>query len=635
MAIFVPTIDYIKNHIKPSATTGEMWLLKQLQQLDDSYEVYFQPFLNGDYPDIIILKKNCGAYIIEVKDYNFKYYSYDPISRKSKYGALRVINKGNIPIMTPMEQVMRYKNNLFGLHCEEISERNLESKSLYSSIKTGVFFYCEDEVSVSNTFRQYQNKYINLWGNNSCIVECIERELAYEKQLFSEKIYQEIKNLLSPSFHRMDQNMPPTLTKRQEELAKSVPGQQMKIKGVAGSGKTIVLAKRAINAYNRMHEPVLILTFNITMRNYIIDKISQFRSEISKKNFYVIHFHEFIKQQITTYNIANEDEAAEINRLNTDEKINLLLTQLQTGISNAGINIKKFPTILIDEVQDFKYEWLAVIKQVFLDTNGEYVLFGDEKQNIYARELDNEQKTKTNVKGRWTQLNECFRLSSNIADLANKFQRYYLCTKYEIEDIQGIQQTLFDKQDIEYHETYGENNEITWEIIEKYIVENNIHRNDLCILSPKVENLRELEWYIRTKKNISVKRVFETKEQYETACKSTDVESAIYRIRRSKKFNFWMNSGEIKMSTIHSFKGWEAYTLVILLSEDNGSENAELIYTALTRCRKNLIIINTQPNGYQKFFNQAVGKKYQHPIRVAMTVAKSNVLNLKEWELPF
>ena len=38
-------------------------------------------------------------------------------------------------------------------------------------------------------------------------------------------------------------------------------------------------------------------------------------------------------------------------------------------------------------------------------------------------------------------------------------------------------------------------------------------------------------------------------------------------IRNNKKFNFWINTGNIKISTIHSFKGWESDTIFLILQK--------------------------------------------------------------------
>ena len=53
-----------------------MELLQTLvQNLDDSFEIYFQPFFNGDQPDIIVVRPKYGILIIEVKDWSLDSYS--------------------------------------------------------------------------------------------------------------------------------------------------------------------------------------------------------------------------------------------------------------------------------------------------------------------------------------------------------------------------------------------------------------------------------------------------------------------------------------------------------------------------------------------------------------------------------
>lgn len=65
-------------------------------------------------------------------------------------------------------------------------------------------------------------------------------------------------------------------------------------------------------------------------------------------------------------------------------------------------------------------------------------------------------------------------------------------------------------------------------------------------------------------------------------------------IRDNKKFNFWMNTGNIKISSIHSFKGWESDTVFLILQKHFSGDPSfnELLYTGITRTRSNLIVIN-------------------------------------------
>ena len=51
-----------------------LYFYKIIKKFDDDVEIFFQPFLNGDRPDIILLKRGIGATIIEVKDWDLRNY---------------------------------------------------------------------------------------------------------------------------------------------------------------------------------------------------------------------------------------------------------------------------------------------------------------------------------------------------------------------------------------------------------------------------------------------------------------------------------------------------------------------------------------------------------------------------------
>ena len=80
----------------------------------------------------------------------------------------------------------------------------------------------------------------------------------------------------------------------------------------------------------------------------------------------------------------------------------------------------------------------------------------------------------------------------------------------------------------------------------------------------------------------------------------SDLDYELDRIRNMRKYRFNMNSGTIKICTIHSFKGWEISTIVLVLGND--SINDELVYTAITRAKQNLIVINLGNEKYHTFF---------------------------------
>ena len=106
MAILSPTIEVIKRQ-KVQPTEGEWTLMNfLLENLDNTYEICYQPYLNGDNPDFAIIRKGSGVLLIEVKDWNLNHYYID---EQKKWKLL----KNNTQIKSPLNQVENYKTNLF------------------------------------------------------------------------------------------------------------------------------------------------------------------------------------------------------------------------------------------------------------------------------------------------------------------------------------------------------------------------------------------------------------------------------------------------------------------------------------------------------------------------------------------
>lgn len=108
MAQFIPSLDRIdKFQVKP--TDGEWALLRFLEQaLDDSFEVYFNPFLNGDRPDVVIMRQGGGVMIIEVKDWDLELYKLDD----KKHWHLKYPKndrEAKAYIKSPIDQAIQYK----------------------------------------------------------------------------------------------------------------------------------------------------------------------------------------------------------------------------------------------------------------------------------------------------------------------------------------------------------------------------------------------------------------------------------------------------------------------------------------------------------------------------------------------
>lgn len=393
------------------------------------------------------------------------------------------------------------------------------------------------------------------------------------------------------------------MTYTQEQL-KLIPSsaEEKKISGVAGSGKTFVLAKRAVNAYMRTHATVLILTFNITLRNYIHDRISEVREKFEWKNFCITNYHCFFATQADRYELpySVSDATDEDNSSFDDE----------TFFESVAGKVQRYQSIFIDEVQDYKIEWLRLIRKYFLAPDGEYVLFGDEKQNVYGRTLE-DKKIRTNIPGRFNRLRQSQRLNLKVAELATKFQAEFFAGRHEIDTVESMRQGSLFEPHMEYHYLKGATPPCLAGIVMNFAEKWEVHPNDIAVLCSRIEQVRMVDAAVRKHFHQRTTICCETQEEFEELQRAKlpkQIDLAIKSIQRSRRYNFWANAGTMKLSTIHSFKGWEASTLFVVVENSRFDDqiNDELIYTALTRCRDRLVVLNIGNEKYDGFFSKEI-----------------------------
>lgn len=598
MAKLSPALEVIERQkVKP--TDGERALLNfLLNNLDDSYEIFFQPFLNGDNPDMVVMRKGSGVLLIEVKDWSLEHYHVDTNTKWR-------LRKDDTLLKSPLKQVDNYKDNLFHLHLEELFQKSIRTKNLWATVNCAVYFHNASEQELTNFLlanfqsEEYQSyrkfvSYFGLLGRNSLTHERLQSLLTKfwmnkASYYFDEKLYDSFYRYLKAPVHQLEEGIVINYTKEQQEFIRSEMRPRRKIKGVAGSGKTLVLAKRAVNAHKRTGSTILILTYNLSLKNYIHDRISDVREEFIWNNFYITNYHQFFKTQANNYNL-------EFNGLSS--------WQDTMFFENIKDKIKKYDVVLIDEIQDYQQEWIDIITKYFLHPETEFVVFGDEKQNIYERELDeNNEPIVRMIPGTWNKsLNVSQRFTSNIANLAIKFQKSIFGLKYNTDELNVLSQIDFEKRIVEYYYFQQFTSKELYEKIYEVLQNNQIHSSDCGILCSKVEILRDIDFFIRTVKHEQTTTTFETQEEY---AMYKDNKDKLDDLRRIKKNHFWMKTGTVKLSTVHSFKGWEIDTLFMFVeNEDNDKEfaNAELIYTGLTRARRNIIIFNLTNLKYDIFF---------------------------------
>lgn len=714
MAIFIPTIDKI-NKFKVPPTNGERTLLDFLgRTLDNSFEIYFNPFLNGDRPDVLIMKKNYGVMVIEVKDWNLKNFR---LNEKRKW----VFIPNNSIVKSPIDQVIKYKKNLFDLHVADLLLAKIKDFRKFNIVSCAVYFHCANQAEIKNmliepykedkkyqTFLKYNIDFIGSNDLNQIFFNSIlkKRYLVAEHPsiFFTDNLYNNFRRLLSPPLHLRSQGDSYNYSPKQKNLIDSTTLEQ-RVRGVFGSGKTTVLAARAVQAYKRAlsrnnNPRVLILTYNITLKNFIHDKMNRVNETFPVENFTIINYHQFINAELNNLNVEIEIPES-IDNYHLSEYLEAHYYGNVNLFDKHKTEIVKYDAVLIDEIQDYHRSWMDIIKNYFRDPKGDYVLFGDVKQNIYGQTIQNKDVV-TNVRG-VNDLKYCYRSGFKVRDLAQLFQKNVFGEKYDIDDFSENENSIFFgiEQEKEGYVNYmylqnTQHIKVLYNIIRGNILnkDSKISPNDITILGYTTNLLRKFDLYYRYacrertnsmletvetmymthlnfigknrennpnkdwfnnvceqfKKTMFPKReelydndlikirqhvavlfsIYDLYEEFpgtfdarlEEECIKCGISAKafiafrkhygevisqfrqeVYNdnykiIRDNKKLHFWMNSGTLKISTINSFKGWESEVVFLILEPKYNTSTSfnfsfdELLYTGLTRCRKNLVVIN-------------------------------------------
>jgi hypothetical protein len=196
---------------------------------------------------------------------------------------------------------------------------------------------------------------------------------------------------------------------------------------------------------------------------YIKGKINEVREGFSWGKFEIAQCHGFMTDAFNNYGVHVDFKDLDWEGLEAQYFSN------QNIFDQVEVQ-QKYATILIDEVQDYKSEWLKFVRDNFLAPQGEMVLFGDEKQNRYSRAIDTDRRSKLiEGFGRWEKLSKSFRFKqdSHILKVAALFQESFLQQNYDV-DVDESYQPALTMLGVNAYSTYHEND---LEICVKQVVE--------------------------------------------------------------------------------------------------------------------------------------------------------------------
>ena len=571
--------------------TIEAFLQERLLPTDSNWEIYRQPFLNGDRPDFVCL--NPGKGILIIKYLNFSQNNYDV--EKDKIIDIKTNQTTSIP--NPITYFERLKNSIQRLYLPRLGEKAMSFKAINCCL-----IFNEDRTKSLDFLSLFFNHQIFLNKNNQYSIGSLQSLKLIEvfpnykldlSQLMTEELAMDFRSwLYKPDFEE-DQQTTISLPKRQWDLIHTAPKSTFRrIKGSAGSGKSFVLCGRAVELAKK-GKSVMIVTYNITLINYLRDLCDRFHT--NSQNFIeFIHFHEWMNRAFFKLGIPQnyrrneeDDEEADKQRLEYD-----LPNQLLKTLEVYGDLIEKYDAILVDEGQDFNRVWWNTLRHS-LKSSGEMLLVADTAQDIYIRQLNSwidDPMKNMGMSNNWTELNDSFRIPNNVKPLLNKFQNQFLAKK-NINLIVSKQDDLMDC-------------EVKWkDISTELAVKSCVDELLLLIKEDEKQKRSFTDLTFLTDNQLLGMRVVNELRDKDKSLKVSHTFKIQENDRKQKirKMVFTKLASTVKATTIHSFKGWESRMIVILITKAKTPKDFALIYTGLTRIKQHplgsfLTVVNTTEN---------------------------------------
>ena len=589
-----------------SAQKGKVaYRLQNILSVDDI--IYTNPVINEVGVDFVIVRPNKGVLLINLFEQNLNDCSLSPDKKEI------IINHNDgekITYQSPIDLISLCQTSIKD-GIEELLMRTIECSKNYGLVKKVVIF-TENNLEEVKSFFNVSGDCINytfIFGSDFISNQEVSLNLyrkigfIYNSPSFDDAVIRKLSQIISPSWHSYQEGkigIEPKGAQRDLVISKST---QQKISGVAGSGKTHVLAARAINAMKRTGGDVLVLTYNITLANYIKSRLSDLREDFSWGKIDIYPYHQFFKICASQCHLHVKIDSYE-----------------DLSFFEETPKHKYYSAIFVDEVQDYKTEWLKILMNNFLEPNGEFVVFGDPKQNLYHRPIDKQGDIRLGViGGEWKKALTTGRRFTNpkLATIATAFQANFLSeTGVNIVDSQTNHDNSINFQIVSYYDMRS-NFSIEHLVSQVVDIISNNDAKEFVLLASSSKILREIDFSYRniTKKETEV--TFVSKEQDEELKRihgiiDDDTNNWKYErdynaIGRARKQLFTTDKRCLKLATIKSFKGWESPAVICILEDEynmgaRSQMEPELVYTAITRARDSLYILNIGNYSYDEFF---------------------------------
>ena len=608
-----------RHQTRSQRTPGEEKLLEIFRATNkwlSGWTILEQPYINGSHPDFVLLHPFKGVVIVEVKDWN--------LMDDTTYRAGQVLGSdGMYHEDHPADQLNRYLECLSGLTFLEPEGFQAHVQSTYQEIlsKAGqpcsteraqqkypfierVCFYSRPGLTLEKA-REFDQDSQYVWtlheaelllDPNHAFSECEEfpwalRLFGYGKVAAATQYYADApltpdgKNMFGEYIRRLtcwldgtdyekSRVKPYQLTAAQRVLATYKPGACRACAGVAGAGKSLILAQKAADAIGAGRR-VLVVSYNITLSNYLRDLCRQQYTGNSRdfnQWLTVDYLHGVLRKALQDQGLSVGMDGERGRNISTREKLRLVTNYTREAIRLLSDHVGEglYDDVLVDEGNDYQDYEIKFLKEYIYNGRGEFLVMHDPAQRIYSTLSDS---------GLWGDhserlgltactLDKPYCLPAAAVDLLEKVRKTF--------HLPGLPVGMPEESQPSYGSirwvdgNWSRRSERVMEELSYWLKEKLVHPEDLILITPDYRSAEELA---------------EDLEQAGVPIQLCDAS-------RKSKFEFWAGKNNVKIATFHHFKGWHApYVILVLDSgltpEEELRDSAVLnaFYVALSRVK--------------------------------------------------
>ena len=577
----------------PPLTFGEERLARFLDRLlPEDWRIYVRPHLDADRPLLAALHPTRGGMVWDVVDWDLSEFSVEG-------GLWMRAAPGGGRFASPFAFLNQVRSRIYGVYVPEIGEAVNDEERRFRVVRAGVFFpHAATDRARELAQSDPAARHIDAFGPDALddqslnrVIPIIDRGRELEPGWF-----EALDTAFSRDYRYPDPLSTITLNAEQRPLATPRDG-YIEIEGVAGSGKSIVLAHRAARRAASGGR-VLILTYNRTLTNYVRAMIRLAPVPHRPDAITVLHFHELCRrvhdhwrEPLPAIPQSEDPAGAESGEaLEVDWPTSAMRLIGAHGVPPA----LRFDAVYVDEAQDFGASWFRLVSKL---CPSEVVVAYDSAQRLYERQEVMSRGEVARLFGgrsaRARKLAVAERLSGPVAELAAAFAARWSLPTQRLEPA-GETERLFEGR-CQVHDCSCEREAAAaaLAVLDDWRSEPGYRARDVAVIVPS-KSFGAAFVRLLAERGVSTNHVFAVRSSGALLeLPLPGVDAPPWRVAQAHKTAFAFGDSRLKVSTTHSFKGWEAFRVIAVLPfhAPPGRVDIAQAYVALTRSKGDLVVL--------------------------------------------